>query len=198
MLDGELIISGEPFDALQFRLHPATSRVAKLSKEKPAQLIAFDLLADAEGRSLLTIPFTERRVALEAFFLANGSNATFLLSKATRSRPTTQKWLKQLGLGLDGIMVKQPALPYRAGQRAMQKFKGWQTVDCVVGGLYRRPGTMDVEYLLLGLYDDDGLLNYVGRCGLAGNGAEVGRLLEPLAARPPAGSNFLWLGDLMD
>jgi hypothetical protein len=187
VLDGELVIPEHPFHVLQLRLHPSPSRVARLSVDHPAQFVAFDLLADAGGRSLLKSPFSERRVALEQFFHEIGPQGRrhFLLSKATRSPAIARTWLKRLGRGLDGIVVKRLDIPYRPGKRAMQKFKVWQTVDCVVGGLYLRPGGLAVEYLLMGLYDREGNLNYVGRCGLGDmDGAEVAEILHPLVGGP--------------
>ncbi len=162
VLDGELIIPGQAFDVLQSRLHPAASRILKLSGEFPARFVAFDLLADADGHSLLEKPFEARRAALETLFETIGGN-DFVLAEATRSPKTARKWLSRLGHGLDGIVAKRLDLPYRPGQRAMAKYKVWRTVDCVVGGLYLRAnGT--VEYLLLGLWDG-GRLRYIGRCG---------------------------------
>jgi ATP-dependent DNA ligase len=165
VFDGELIIPDEPFDTLQLRLHPAASRVRMLSREHPAQVVAFDLLADGHGHSLLNKPFGQRRAALEAAFKKTGRTSSFVLSKATTSPITARSWLKHVGHGLDGIVAKRLDLSYRPGERAMQKYKLWKTVDCVVGGIYYKPNTKSVEYLLMGLYDDDGRLNYVGRCG---------------------------------
>ena len=207
VLDGELVIPGQPFDALQHRLHPAASRVRKLAHEHPARFIAFDLLADHQGRSLLGSPFSERRKALEQFMSEVDRSDRFRVSEATTSAVTARKWLGQLGHGLDGIVAKRLDIAYQPGQRAMQKFKLWHTVDCVVGGLYYKSGTRSVEYLLMGLYDDAGRLNYVGRCGVGEDGDEIGRLLAPLVAvaastaiypaakvvgRGGNGNRFLW------
>ena len=180
VLDGELIVPNLPFDELQLRLHPAASRVGKLAKEHPAQFVAFDLLADQQGRSLLELPFRDRHAELISFFKQAGQSPHFILSKATTSADTARSWLKQLGHGLDGIVAKRLDLPYQPGRRAMQKFKLWHTVDCVVGGIYYKAGTRSVEYLLMGLYDEAGRLNYVGRCGVGENGAAIAGLLEPL------------------
>jgi ATP-dependent DNA ligase len=180
VLDGELIVPDRPFDTLQLRLHPAASRIARLSREQPAQFIAFDLLADERGHSLLDKPFQDRRAALEAFFQRAGTSSVFVLSKATKSQATARDWLSRLGHGLDGIVAKRLDLEYRPGIRAMQKFKLWQTIDCVVGGLYYKQGTRSIEYLLMGLYDDAGRLNYVGRCGVGGHAAKIATLVEPL------------------
>jgi ATP-dependent DNA ligase len=180
VFDGELIIPDQPFDTLQLRLHPAASRVQMLAREHPAQVVVFDLLADERGHSLLDRPFRDRRAALEAAFKLIGRTSSFVLSKATASQDTARGWLKRLGHGLDGIVAKRLDLHYQPGERAMQKFKLWKTVDCVVGGIYYKLGTKSVEYLLMGLYDDAGHLNYVGRCGAGENGHEIGKLLEPL------------------
>ena len=128
--------------------------------------------------------FNDRRSALEAAFKQIGTNGSFVLSKATTSRGTARGWLKHLGHGLDGIVVKRLDEPYRPRERAMQKYKLWQTVDCVVGGIYYKAGTQAVEYLLMGLYDDAGRLSYVGRCGIGNNGQEIAKLLKPLIGGP--------------
>jgi ATP-dependent DNA ligase len=180
VLDGELMIRGQEFDSLQLRLHPAASRIAKLSKEMPASFVAYDMLGDEAGESLLERPFAARRAALERFFGRVKAVAAFSLSEQTRSLATARTWLAELGHGLDGIVAKRCDLPYRPGQRAMQKFKLWRTVDCVVGGLYLKPDGRTAEYLLLGLYDSEGLLNYVGRCEVRTNAEEITALVQPL------------------
>lgn len=162
VLDGELFITGErglDFDALQSRLHPAASRVKKLSGEIPAHYVAFDLLAvgDVDWR---TRPFRERRAEL----LKQVPLTKELFSTPqTKDRATAQQWFEQFeGAGLDGIIVRKEALPYLPGQRVMTKIKHARTADCVVGG-YREgktPGT--VGALLLGLYDAAGVLHHVG------------------------------------
>jgi ATP-dependent DNA ligase len=88
-----------------------------------------------------------------------------------------------VGHGLDGLMAKRLDLPYQPGQRAMQKFKQWRTIDCVVGGVYYRRGTQVIEYLLMGLYDSEGRLNYVGRCGVGDGAAAIGERVTPLLGR---------------
>jgi len=178
VLDGEIIICEETFDILQLRLHPAARRVAQLAKEYPATFVAFDLLADDRGRSLLMQPFAKRRAALDALFKRIGKSRLIVCSRATHSRVQALKWCRGVGQGLDGIMAKPLGEPYRPGQRAMQKYKLWKTVDCVVGGYYPRRGGRQVEYLLLGLYDKDGLLNYVGRARACDG--EITELLQPL------------------
>ena len=114
VFDGELIVPDQPFDALQLRLHPAASRVQKLSREHPAQVVVFDLLANGQGQPLLNRPFRERRAALEDAFKRIGKASSFVLSKATTSSDTARKWLERLGHGLDGIVAKRLELPVPA------------------------------------------------------------------------------------
>jgi ATP-dependent DNA ligase len=170
VLDGELVIptnNGFSFDDLLMRLHPAASRVQKLSKEIPARFIAFDFLVDAKGKSILTLPLRERRSALEKFFATNLANdARFQLSETTRDLKKANLWLRGVGTDTDGVIAKQLDAAYESGKRtgAMQKIKLLRTADCVVGGFrYAEKGKI-VGSLLLGLYGKDGLLNHVGFC----------------------------------
>ena len=183
MLDGELVIPGGSFETLQFRLHPAESRIRKLSQETPAQLVAFDVLA-LGGTSLLGRPLAERRQTLASFIGDVEPTPALRLGEATEEEAVARGWLGREGL--DGIVAKRLDQNYLPGERAMQKFKLWKTVDCVVGGLYRKSGSQSVEHLLLGLYDTEGRLNYVGRTRVYHDAAEIGRLLEPLVG----GSGF--------
>ena len=163
LVDGELIISvGDAlaFDALQLRLHPAESRVRKLANETPAELMLFDILA-LDGEDLSGRPLSERRSALERFHASSGS-PQLKLSPATRDRDTALGWLKRSGGALDGVIAKRLDQPYKSGERAMVKVKPERTADCVVGGFrYASKGEV-VGSLLLGLYDEQGLLNHVG------------------------------------
>ena len=163
VLDGELIIAiGDTlsFDALQLRLHPAESRIRKLAKETPAELMAFDLL-ELAGTSLAGQPLAKRREALERFF-ANNQVPGLHLSPATRDRATALRWLERSGGALDGVIAKRASQEYRPGERAMVKVKQQRTADCVVGGFRYAEKKPEVGSLLLGLYDDQGLLNHVG------------------------------------
>jgi ATP-dependent DNA ligase len=163
VLDGELIISvGDAlaFDALQLRLHPAESRIRKLAKETPAELMVFDLL-ELGGQSLMDQPLEERRFALEKFFTKN-KRAGLHLSPATRNHETALGWLERSGGALDGVIAKRLDLDYRPGERAMIKVKQQRTADCVVGGFRYAANAPVVGSLLLGLYDEDGLLHHVG------------------------------------
>ncbi|MFO1090715.1 MAG: ATP-dependent DNA ligase [Hyphomicrobiales bacterium] len=197
VLDGEIVVEGEPFETLQLRLHPAQSRIEKLAAQFPATLIAFDLLVDGDGRDLTDALFADRRIALEALLASIGPTASVTLSKATRSAAAARRWIGRRGL--DGLVAKDLALPYRPGQRAMQKYKQWKTVDCVVAGLYRNERTKTIDSLLLGLYDTDGALNYVGRMPIRRDAAALERTLAPLiggsgfTGRAPGGKNR-WSG----
>jgi ATP-dependent DNA ligase len=168
VLDGEIVIPVEgrlSFDELLLRIHPAESRVRTLVEAHPARLLVFDLLADERGRSLVDLALAERRPRLEAFarkYLPSGSPV--VLSRATRRLPTAQRWLEEGGGGdLDGVVAKRLDLPYRSGERdGMRKVKRQRTVDCVVGGFRYASKGGGIGSLLLGLYDDEGLLNHVG------------------------------------
>jgi ATP-dependent DNA ligase len=163
LLDGEIIISvGDvlSFDALQLRLHPAESRVRKLSRETPAELMAFDLL-QLGGKSLGDQPLAKRRKALE-HFLARNEAPGLHLSPVTTDRKGALAWLRHSGGALDGVIAKRLDLDYRPGERAMIKVKQQRTADCVVGGFRYAEKKKEVGSLLLGLYDDDGLLHHVG------------------------------------
>jgi ATP-dependent DNA ligase len=163
LLDGELIIpvgDALSFDALQLRLHPAESRVRKLSAETPAELMAFDLL-ELDGKSLTGLPLSERREMLEQFFSKNVTSG-LQLSPMTCDRDIALGWLKRSGGALDGVIAKRATQEYRHGERAMIKVKQQRTADCVVGGFRYADRKKVVGSLLLGLYDDQGLLNHVG------------------------------------
>ena len=185
-LDGELILPvGEvlSFDALQARLHPAPSRIARLSGETPAQLMLFDCLR-LQDRDLLIEPLETRRPLLESFHRRHGG-PSLLLSACSDDVEVAKRWLAQTGGALDGVVAKRLDEPYRAGERAMLKVKQHRTADCVVGG-FRRADSGGVASLLLGLYDDQGRLNHVGfTSGIAAaeRHALVERL-EPLIAAP--------------
>ena len=163
LLDGELIIpAGDAlsFEALQLRLHPAESRVLKLAEETPAELMAFDLL-ELAGESLTQFPLSKRREKLEQFMQKNEAPG-LKLSPMTRDRNVALGWLEHSGGALDGVIAKRSDQEYRARERAMVKVKQQRTADCVVGGFRLAERKKIVGSLLLGLYDDQGLLNHVG------------------------------------
>ncbi|MFC5068068.1 ATP-dependent DNA ligase [Flaviflagellibacter deserti] len=165
VLDGELVVPvGEElsFDALQMRLHPAESRVRKLSVETPAEFILFDMLVDMKGVALTSEPLLTRRAALEIFWNHLQDKTGLRLSPFTRSRDEARNWLDHAGGALDGVVAKRLDGAYLAGERAMLKVKHLQTADCVVGGFRYAQGKREVGSLLLGLYDDAGLLHHVG------------------------------------
>ncbi|MCA0032162.1 ATP-dependent DNA ligase [Mesorhizobium sp. B263B2A] len=161
--DGEIVIEGyASFDALQMRLHPAESRIRKLSRETPAQLVLFDMLAAPGGQSLIELPLHDRRDAAEDF-VAKARSKALRLSPATTSLATADRWLKDAGSGsVDGVVAKRLNDPYRPGERAMVKVKRLRTADCVVGGFRYLTGTRQVGSLLLGLYNENGQLDHVG------------------------------------
>jgi ATP-dependent DNA ligase len=164
VLDGELVIPIDgrlDFEELQLRLHPAESRVAKLARLHPASYILFDLLVQ-RGRALLERPLAERRPRLENFAVAMKDDH-LTLSPATRSIEQARRWCDEVGQSLDGIIAKRLDQPYRSGERdGAVKWKRLKTADCVVGGFRYGTGSRLVGSLLLGLYDEDGLLHHVG------------------------------------
>ena len=167
VLDGELVIpvnGALVFDELQLRLHPAASRVKKLAAAHPAMMVVFDLLAGDDGKSLLSLPLRERRHHLEAFASEHlAAKGAIRLSPATTKLTTAQKWFDKVGGDLDGVIAKQIDAAYASGERtAMVKVKQIRTVDCVVGGFRYASNAPVLGSLLLGLYDDAGLLHHVG------------------------------------
>jgi ATP-dependent DNA ligase len=164
VIDGEIVIvtrDGLDFDALQLRLHPAASRVAKLATETPATFVGFDLLA-VGGRDLRAVSHTERRALLEQ--LLAGVEPPIYLTPMTRDRALASEWLTRFeGAGLDGVIAKTAHGKYEPGKRAMIKVKHVRTADCVVAGLrWHKSGNDRVGSLLLGLYDEGGTLHHVG------------------------------------
>jgi ATP-dependent DNA ligase len=164
VLDGEIVIAtpkGLDFDALQMRLHPAASRVAKLAQATPAAFVAFDALA-AGGRDIRDLPQIERRARLEKL-LANTTPPVHL-TPMTRDPEVARDWLSRFeGAGLDGVMAKPADATYQPGKRTMFKVKHVRTADCVVAGFrWHKSGDDAIGSLLLGLYDDGGALHHVG------------------------------------
>ena len=163
VVDGELVIevTGRPsFEALQMRLHPAASRIRKLSEETPARLVLFDLLMAPDGADLRREPLVRRRRALEAFG-RKAANPWLLVTPCTRDHTQAEAWLAGYG-GTDGVVAKRLDGAYLGGERAMIKVKRMRTADCVVGGFRYESGRRVVGSLLLGLYDDRGRLDHVG------------------------------------
>lgn len=165
VVDGEVVIvtpHGLDFDALQMRLHPAASRVAKLARETPSSFVAFDLLA-VDGQDIRALPQAERRRRLEAALA--GVEPPVHVTPMTRDVVLAAEWLDRFeGAGLDGVIAKPESGPYLPGKRAMIKVKHARTADCVVAGFRwhtRGPNEL-VGSLLLGLYDAAGRLQHVG------------------------------------
>src|SRR5712671_243854 len=165
VVDGEVVIvvdGGLDFEALLLRIHPAESRVKLLAAQSPASFVAWDLLALGD-EDLREAPLAARRERLEREL--SGATPPVHLSPATRDRALAEDWFRRFeGAGLDGVMAKRLDAPYRAGERTMIKVKHSRTADCVVAGFRwhkNGEGTM-VGSLLLGLYDDEGILHHVG------------------------------------
>lgn len=165
VVDGEVVIAGTnglEFDSLLLRIHPAESRVRKLAAETPSSFVAFDLLAAGDD-NLMETPFKERRKRLEK--LLKPARPPLYLTPATTDRELASQWFESFeGAGLDGVIAKKASLTYRPNERAMLKIKHQRTVDCVVAGFRWNRGEegQSVGSLLLGLYDDQGTLHYVG------------------------------------
>jgi ATP-dependent DNA ligase len=186
VVDGEIVIAspgGLDFDALQMRLHPAASRVTKLSKETPAQFVAFDLLA-VDGQDIRAETQDARRTKLEALFA--GLEAPLHVTPVTRDRTVAAEWLQRFeGAGLDGVVAKLATSEYEPGKRAMLKIKHVRTADCVVAGFrWHKSGPDKVGSLLLGLYESNGRLQHVGVTSAftMARRKELALELEPLRA----------------
>ena len=189
VLDGELVVAkGDAlsFDDLLLRIHPAASRVAMLARESPATFLAFDLLADERNRALTSETLAQRRPHLERFakrYFPTGGRIR--LSPASTNRKMVDRWFARVGGALDGVVAKRLDRPYASGKRdAMVKVKSIRTADCVVGGFRYAQSTRAIGSLLLGLYDDAGLLHYVGFASAfsAGERAALLEKLRPLEA----------------
>lgn len=165
VLDGEIVVATEKgldFEALQMRIHPAASRVKMLAEQIPTSIVVWDLLAIGD-EDLRRVPFAERRTRLERILPA--PRPPLHVTPVTRDREVAADWFRRFeGAGLDGVMAKQPNGTYEPKKRAMLKVKHQRTVDCVVAGFRWHKnghGTM-IGSLLLGLYDDAGVLHHVG------------------------------------
>jgi ATP-dependent DNA ligase len=166
VLDGEIVIPVDgklSFDDLLVRIHPAESRIRKLSEATPCVFIVFDLLVDEQDKPLIGLTLRERRSKLESFakkYLRK--NDLIRMSPMTRDLSVARKWF-HMGVGLDGIVAKRDDLEYQSGNRTgMQKIKKQRTAECVVGGFRYLEKRKLIGSLLLGLYNDEGLLDHVG------------------------------------
>ncbi|PZM16499.1 ATP-dependent DNA ligase [Rhizobium tubonense] len=166
VIDGELVIEIDgllSFEALQMRLHPAESRIRKLSAENPAKLVMFDILLTPDGRTLIDCPLSERRAELEAFSVQAERRGKLTLSPIANHLKQARRWLSEAGSGgTDGVICKHLDTLYQSGERAMIKVKRLRTADCVVGGFRYRSKSRQVGSLLLGLYNERGKLDHVG------------------------------------
>jgi ATP-dependent DNA ligase len=174
VVDGEIVVvvnGVTDFDSLQQRIHPAASRINMLSEQTPAELVAFDLLAD-RGEDLREKPFRERRERLVD--LAGSLSDPWHLTPQTDDEDIAKEWFDGFeSAGCDGIVAKNPDLAYQHGKRAMIKIKHRRTVDCVVGGFREHKDGGKIGSLLLGLFDDNGELHFIGHCSGFGNADRV-------------------------
>jgi ATP-dependent DNA ligase len=185
VVDGEIVVVIDDvtdFDALQQRIHPAESRIRKLAAETPARLVAFDILA-LRGEDLRRLPFRERRRRLAE--LCEDLEHPWHLTPSTTDVETAKRWFDEFeSAGCDGIVAKDLDGPYVSGKRAMIKIKHRRTVDVVVGGFREHKDGGKIGSLLLGLYDDNGQLAFVGHCSGFGDAdrEELFRRFSELAA----------------
>jgi len=183
-LDGEIVIERDgvlDFDAMQTRLHPAESRIRKLSAGIPAQFIAFDVLV-WRREEIWREPLSKRRTKLER------TAKRFELSPATRDRGEALEWLERFeAIGLDGVIAKRRDLPYLPGSRdGVAKVKPEKTADCVVVGVRWKSHPERIATLLLGLYGDEGEIDYVGSAAVApARHAEIAARVLPLLDNAP-------------
>ena len=191
VLDGELVIelNGRmTFDALQARLHPAASRIRRLSQETPARLIVFDMLVGPDGSPVGALPLTERRTALEAFGEKAAIAGKLIVTPCTRDLAQATQWLDDFDRdGRDGVVAKRLDGKYLSGERAMIKVKRLRTADCVVGGFRYQSGGREVGSLLLGLYNPQGLLDHVGYTSTIANSERPALTRKVRALQAPPG-----------
>jgi ATP-dependent DNA ligase len=177
VMDGELIACDEDnfdFAALMLRLHPARTRVEELARKTPACFVAFDLLAVGD-EDLLHQAFESRRERLERIA------SSIRITPATDDPEEATRWLHGAGAAIDGVMAKRRDQPYVPGARSMLKVKQQRTIDVVVAGMRGADNPLRVSSLLLGLYDEKGVLHHIGVVANLGKkrGVEVLRELEP-------------------
>lgn len=165
VVDGEIVvvINGvTDFDSLGQRIHPAESRVNMLAETTPAELIAFDLLADS-GEDIREAPFSERRDRLVR--LAETLEVPWHLTPQTDSVEVAQRWFDEFeSAGCDGIIAKRPELAYQHGKRVMIKIKHRRTIDVVVGGFREHKDGGKIGSLLLGLFNRKRDFHFIGHC----------------------------------
>jgi ATP-dependent DNA ligase len=192
VVDGEIVIILDKklsFDDLLMRIHPAEKRIRKLAAETPARLLVFDLLVDERGRDVTALPLRQRRERLEAFVEKMGQSKLFELSPSSADRKQADRWMSEFAsIGCDGVIAKLADEPYHSGDReAMRKIKRMRTADCVVGGFrFASKDAGAIGSLLLGLYNEDGLLDHVGFAAsfTAQERAELKTIVKPLKGGP--------------
>jgi ATP-dependent DNA ligase len=166
VVDGEIVIVSDghlSFDDLLMRIHPAASRIQKLSVATPATFLLFDMLVDEHGKRITDLPLHERRQKLNDWYADLGRQPRIRLSPSTAGRDEAERWMRDLGAsGFDGVVAKLLDQPYFSGERAMQKIKRIRTADCVVGGFRYAQKGGEIGSLLLGLYNDEGRLDHIG------------------------------------
>ncbi len=189
IVDGEIVVPVQghlSFDDLLLRIHPAASRIRKLATETPAHYFGFDLLF--WKRDLRQQPIEKRRQQLESFFKSVPAGP-IQLSPATTDRAIARRWFSEYsGLGLDGVMAKRLGEPYHSGDReGMVKVKHLKTADCVVGGFRYGEGSKLVSSLLLGLYDEERRMVYIGHTSSIkkADRKELTKTLESMRAENP-------------
>jgi ATP-dependent DNA ligase len=196
VVDGEIVIPGDEglaFESLLLRVHPAESRVQMLSQEIPASFVAFDLLALGDD-DLRSRPFGERRLELDQVLA--GAEPPVHLTPGTTDRDVGADWFDRFeGAGLDGVIAKPVGDPYVEGKRTQYKVKHKRTADCVVAAYRVHKSGDGVGSLLLGLYDDDGLLHFVGGASAfkAAERPQLAAKLAPFVVHDP--SRHPWVGD---
>jgi ATP-dependent DNA ligase len=200
-VDGELVVirrdPGSPprleFELLGQRIHPAASRIRLLAEQFPASFVAFDLLVLGD-EALLDQPYAQRRERLTAALA--GVEPPVYLTPITEDVPTARRWFEIFeGAGLDGLIAKPPGIPYEPGKRLMYKVKHARTADAVVAGFRWHKSGPIVGSLLLGLYDDTGVLHHVGVAGSFSRERRA-ELVEELAPyRVDAEKDHPWLGE---
>jgi len=205
VIDGEIVCvvdGATDFDALQQRIHPAESRINRLAAETPAELIAFDILAD-RGEDLRQAPFAQRRDRLVE--LTAKLELPWHLTPQTSDEGVARLWFDEFEpAGCDGIIAKSPDLAYQPGKRAMIKIKHRRTIDVVVGGYREHKDGRMIGSLLLGLYNDAGDFHFIGHCSgfPDSDRTEIFQRFQELradesfdeAARAPGGASR-WSGD---
>ena len=207
ILDGEIVAfdeEGKPsFERLQQRMNlTGESQIKRRARQVPVAYVIFDLLY-LEGRSLMGLPYEERRERLDALELRGPHWQTPAYHHRGEGRPLLAATVQQ---GLEGVVAKRLDSIYEPGRRsgAWIKVKNRLRVELEVGGWLTGEGSREsrIGALLVGRRDDEGRLRYAGRVGSGFTERaldEVRERLEPLrrdtspfeGKRPPKGSIFV-------